>query len=193
MIIFDLEATCGDDMNNNEIIEIGAVYLDINFNQPNLMSTFRMFVKPTENSILTDFCTKLTTIKQEDLPENTIFKDAMDWLWDWAKAWHDEDFFFLSWGYYDRKQIVKEAERKNIQHPLVDYIKKHHESIKHRFAHVHKCKPCGMMAAMGFDFINIPYEGTHHRALDDTINIVKIVKADELLKADLVKRMKSGR
>jgi inhibitor of KinA sporulation pathway (predicted exonuclease) len=74
-VIFDLEATCYDrssdetipDGFRNEIIEIGAVMLDENGLE---ISRFGKFAKPLTFPTLSKFCTKLTTITQEDV-DNT--------------------------------------------------------------------------------------------------------------------------
>ena len=66
VVIVDLEATCQRERNPDfisEIIEIGAVKIE----NDTVVEEMSLFVKPTINPILTDFCTELTSITQEDV------------------------------------------------------------------------------------------------------------------------------
>ena len=66
-IVMDVEATCwerGTDLNSQEIIEIGAVKLDGSLE---LLGQFDSFVRPLQRARLSQFCTNLTTITQEDV------------------------------------------------------------------------------------------------------------------------------
>lgn len=66
LFVLDFEATCWDknsySFGKNEIIEFPAVILDVKSGL--VVDEFQKFVKPTENPILSDFCTSLTGIKQ---------------------------------------------------------------------------------------------------------------------------------
>lgn len=82
-ILIDLEATCWDkntdegrrktNRNENEIIEIGAVLISDKFT---MVATIDQFVRPTLNPKLSDFCTKLTTITQEEVDAAPTFSEA---------------------------------------------------------------------------------------------------------------------
>lgn len=66
VVIFDLEATC-DDKNfvfgfDNETFEIGAVKIMDN----TIVSEFSTFIKPRD-TLITPFCTELTTITDADI------------------------------------------------------------------------------------------------------------------------------
>ena len=66
VVIVDLEATCLRERKPDfisEIIEIGAVKID----DDKIIEEMSLFVKPTINPILSDFCTELTSISQEDV------------------------------------------------------------------------------------------------------------------------------
>ena len=92
-IIFDLEATCqeGKRITPQEIIEIGAVAIVDGKKQ----STFQTFIQPVAHPKLTDFCTQLTSITQEDVDSAPTYPDAIEdfllWigpgsyrLWSWG-------------------------------------------------------------------------------------------------------------
>jgi inhibitor of KinA sporulation pathway (predicted exonuclease) len=50
-----------------------------------------------------------------------------------------------------------------------------HHSIKHDFAKIKNIKACGMSKAL--NILGISLDGTHHRGIDDALNISKIFKA----------------
>ncbi len=173
-IIFDLEATCWEKskINNliNEVIEIGAVKLDEKLNQ---IDTFQTFIKPTKNPILSDFCKKLTSISQEDVDQAPYFSEAMCNFENWIINESYDSTILVSWGYYDKNQLLSECKVKNYYGEIIQLLSRHN-SIKHDFAHLKNIKRCGMEKAL--ELLKIPLEGTHHRGIDDAINISKIFK-----------------
>lgn len=172
-IIFDLEATCwenNDDGKLNEIIEIGAVKLDENLD---IIDSFSSFVKPTFNPQLSLFCRELTTIHQEDVDSAPTFDEAIIVFENWIFS-TGENVLLLSWGYYDRKQIEREAVQKNYSGKIVSFLEDRHKSLKHEFAKVRHVKPCGMAKAL--QILNLPLEGIHHRGIDDAKNIARIFR-----------------
>lgn len=170
-IIFDLEATCwntGDNhQSTHEIIEIGAVKLD---NQCEILSKFQHFVRPTLNPILSDFCTKLTSITQNDV-SNALTLDVVIRLFENWILQGSEAVTMISWGQYDKNQILKECISKNI-HTKMELTLEKHINLKQEFARHRKMKQCGMKKAL--DILDIPLEGSHHRGIDDARNIAKI-------------------
>lgn len=162
IIILDLEATCSENKDiENEIIEIGAVKII----DGKIVDTFDAFVKPILNPVLTDFCKELTTIRQEDVDNakgfKEVFADFMKWI-------GTDDFEYMSWGFYDRKQFEHDCK---LHHLPIDWTK-NHTNIKLMFAEKTKMRPCGMDKAL--KLLHIPLEGTHHRGIDDAKNIAKI-------------------
>lgn len=172
-IIFDLEATCWEEKNDKvkEVIEVGAVKLN---NDLETVDSFSEFVKPTINPELTDFCKNLTSIKQEDVDNARTFNDVVSEFERWIFT-SDDNATLVSWGYYDKKQIMEEAKLKNYSGDIVKLLEEKHISLKHKFAQLRKEKPCGMQKAL--NKLNLPLEGTHHRAKDDAENIAQIFRA----------------
>ncbi|KKM06925.1 hypothetical protein LCGC14_1739050 [marine sediment metagenome] len=79
IIVVDLEATCWEDNKEKqnsemEIIEIGGVLLDPNFD---ILEKISVFVKPIINPILTDYCKNLTSIQQENVDTAQEFPQAL--------------------------------------------------------------------------------------------------------------------
>lgn len=168
-IIFDLEATCWENERSktNEIIEIGAVKLN---EKLEVIDTFAKFVKPEINPMLSDFCTKLTSIEQKDVDTADTFKNVMVEFEDWITS-TDTEVVLCSWGFYDKKQIYNECKVKNYSGRIHGLLDKH-ISIKHQFAEIKDIRPCGMSQAL--NLLGLPLEGTHHRGIDDAKNITKI-------------------
>lgn len=171
-IIFDLEATCweNDRSKVNEIIEIGAVKLNENLE---IIDTFSMFVKPTINPLLSEFCKILTSIHQEDVDKALIFSDAIKNFEKWILL-SGNDALLLSWGYYDKNQILKESLEKKYSGKIIKILEEKHFSLKHQFAKIRRERTCGMARAL--EKLNLPLEGVHHRGIDDAKNITRIFK-----------------
>ena len=176
LVIFDLEATCWEARGDkqSEIIEIGAVR--IARNTGTVMDTFTIFVKPRENPILSDFCKELTSIRQEDVDLGYDFVPAMYKFNTWLNEYNDE--YIMSWGYYDKNQIMREGTDKNddsdsmveLETKLVDK----HLNMKNQFAHLFNIRRCGLMKAL--TKLKLTFEGTHHRGIDDCENMAKIYR-----------------
>lgn len=168
-VVYDLEATCTDNQPQvflNEIIEIGATKV---INEC-VTDTFQTFTKPTENPILTTFCTKLTSITQHDVDLADSFENTLDAF----NQFVGDSAIFVSWGWYDRKQILREAERKNYTGPLISKLQNFtYLNLKLEVARILQCRPCGMEIALGL--LNLPLMGTHHRGIDDAQNITNIL------------------
>jgi len=169
-LVIDFEATCWEDnaiIRQHEIIEIGAVLISSDYK---VISSFGFFVKPKLNPQISYFCENLTTITQKDIDgANTFdiawikFQKSIEMLTDE----NFEDIVFCSWGYYDKKQLAKDCKLHNMRFPF-----KYHFSIKHEFAARRNIRPCGVMGAIRT--LDLEFEGTLHRGIDDARNIAKI-------------------
>lgn len=167
-IVFDLEATCEDraisNQFDNETIEIGAVKVQNGV----IVDEFQAFIRPVRTSTLTNFCKELTSIKQEDVDTADGFKTVMESF----EAWAEQDggeVEYLSWGFYDRKQLEKDAKH----HGIEVLATKNHRSLKHEHQTIKGLKrPVGVQKALTLE--KLTFEGTHHRGIDDARNIARI-------------------
>lgn len=171
IVIFDLEATCWDKKNPqliSEIIEIGAVKVDLKNNE--IIDRFQIFIRPIMNPILSDFCKQLTHINQYDVDYGETLSSALLNFNEFV-----EDCKLMSWGYYDKKQIERECFLKKLDSPILNKLNKpdNHISLKHRFGDVFMVKPPGVGKAL--KMLNLQFEGTPHRGIDDAHNIAKIL------------------
>jgi len=171
-VIFDLEATCWEEKNDQvkEIIEIGAVRLNGDLE---ISGIFSEFVRPTINPELTEFCKTLTFIKQEEVDSAEIFSEAVGNFEKWIFS-SGQDVKLVSWGYYDKNQLLQESVLKKYAGDIIKLLEKEHMSLKHEFARARKERTCGMKRAL--EKLNIPLDGTHHRGIDDARNIAKIFR-----------------
>jgi inhibitor of KinA sporulation pathway (predicted exonuclease) len=165
-IILDLEATCWEkrDKQPNEIIEIGAVCIN---EEKQIISEFNSFIKPTVHAILSDFCTELTSITQQQVDGAQLFPVVLEEFQNWILSFGDE-YLLCSWGFYDRVQFKNDCEL----HGLPTNWLEAHISLKHQYAKIRQTRPTGMKVALKSEKIIL--EGTHHRGIDDAKNIAKI-------------------
>lgn len=173
LVIIDLEATCDEPKPawESEIIEIGVCILDLGTFE--IHHAKSILVKP-ETSPITPFCTTLTTITQEMLDKDGVsLKEAMDIL---VKEYFPQTGArqkWGSWGDYDRKMFLRDCLAKDIEFPGVG---SQHINLKQTIADHWKWKK-GIGMAQALKHFNLPLLGTHHRGLDDAINIAKITVA----------------
>lgn len=173
LVIFDLEATCWEDRASNvsEIIEVGAVRIERETG--NIIDTFDVFVKPRINPILSDYCMNLTSIRQQDVDLGYDFVPAMHQFNKYLDKYYDD--YIMSWGYYDKNQILKEIVDKNS--PMLELETKlyqRHLNAKNQFCHIMGVKRYGIIKAL--KILNLQFEGTHHRGIDDCENVARIYR-----------------
>lgn len=169
ILIVDVEATCWQgkipDGMENEIIEIGICLLDVNSGE--ISDSRGILVKP-EKSVVSPFCTELTTITQEMLDKEGIsFKDACNVL---RKEYLSQSRPWASFGAYDYNQFQRQCSSTGFPFPFGSS----HINVKILFALKRKLvSEQGMAGALAI--LEIPLEGTHHRGIDDAKNIAKIM------------------
>lgn len=167
IIVIDVESTCWEgniSKDVNEIIEIGICTIDTK--SRNILEPKNIIVKPTY-SYVSDFCTRLTTLTQEDVDNGISFSDACSIL---INEFDTKRCVWGSYGYYDKNQFEAQCERENVQYPF-SYS---HINIKILFALVNSLHgQVGMADAL--KMLGIPLKGTHHRGGDDAQNIAQIL------------------
>jgi len=169
-LVVDLEATCWQDKsqeekeNKSEIIEIGAVLLDEN---KNVVGEFQSFVKPMVHRTLSDFCMNLTHINQRDVDNVCSFPYVHD---SFLRFIEGREVVFCSWGEYDKKQFRRDC----LLHHLVEFPDGEFINIKRLFAEKSCTPKCGVQKALAM--LEMKFEGSPHRGIDDARNIAKIFK-----------------
>jgi len=164
ILVVDLESTCWEKNppagEASDIIEIGLTTLD--FNKLERIEKRGFMVKPARSKV-SEFCTKLTTIKPEDVANAMTLADACQVL---RKEFHSKDRLWASWGNYDRKQFQENCTALGVTYPFGS----DHLNAKALFSLLRgRTRMLGMAEAL--DVLGIKLEGTHHRGVDDAWNI----------------------
>lgn len=169
IIIVDLEATCwkGKTPSSqvNEIIEIGICILDT---KTGVIENNQGILITPERSQVSEFCAELTTITQELLDaEGISFTKACEKV---REQYNAHQYTWASYGAYDLNMLKKQCQFRNVEYPM----SQNHINVKTLFAEVKGLtKKTGMNGAL--NILGIPLEGTHHRGVDDSKNIAKIL------------------
>lgn len=170
ILIIDLEATCWrgpvPEGMQSEIIEIGIAVVDLKTKE--LLETDSIIVKP-KTSTISEFCTELTTITQEMIDEQGVsFEEACKIL---TNKFKSNRRLWASWGKYDYNQIQNDCKLNKVDFPMGrDYYNlKPLFSIKHSLGH-------DLGVATALEHLEMEFEGTHHRGIDDAKNIARIFK-----------------
>ncbi|MBK1986275.1 exonuclease domain-containing protein [Sphaerospermopsis aphanizomenoides BCCUSP55] len=177
-LIIDLEATCCDKgtfpRHEMEIIEIGAVML--NRQTWEIDSEFQQFIKPVRNPHLTEFCTNLTSITQEQVDAAPHFPEVMSKLTVWMTSF--PNYIFCSWGNYDKSQFLQDCKFHHVPYPFGS----EHRNIKKEFSeYLGVAHKFGMAQAL--EKLGMELQGTHHRGIDDARNIAAIYRYMQMTKS----------
>lgn len=169
-IVYDLEATCWQHKQPHlisEIIEIGAVKID---DYGHVQGEFERFVRPIEQPTLSAFCQELTSITQVQVNSadeyDIVAEDFMEWC-----GVGEDDYLLCSWGAYDKKMLVQDCKRFDMEHHWAEQ----HINIKSQYKKINGLrKPVGLKRAVEHE--NFDWIGTHHRGIDDARNLAQIFK-----------------
>jgi len=171
ILVVDLEATCANDgsisAEDMETIEIGACWIA---SDGSVLDRFQSFVCPIFNPRLTEFCTALTGISQDQVDTAPRFPEAAALLHRFVLQYGTPTSNWASWGAYDNKQIVRDSLRHGITAPIA----LPHVNAKKLFAKAQRIgKEVGMAKACELTRLGI--QGAHHRALDDALNVARLL------------------
>ncbi|MFD4358161.1 exonuclease domain-containing protein [Nocardia sp. NPDC058518] len=166
--VVDVEATCwaGDPPTGqtSEIIEIGITVVDLATRTR--VGKHGIIVRPTRSTV-SDFCTELTTLTQEQVDEGVDFGAACRVL---AAEFAAGERPWASWGDYDRKQFRAQCAATGVEYPFGP----EHTNAKQVFAESYDLRRRPSMDR-ALQIADIPLEGTHHRGDDDAWNIGALI------------------
>lgn len=169
-IVYDLEMTVRRKRGQvAEIIEIGAVKVDVAEEIPQIVSTFQSFVKPVIAPQLSADTTTFTGISQQDVSEAGTLTEVLRTFIEWIGT---DEYYLCAWGPDDQRQLVQECRQHGI---AVDWIVNHNnlQKMLSRTYKLEKHQQMGLKNAM--EMLEIPFSGSHHRALDDAANTAQIM------------------
>jgi inhibitor of KinA sporulation pathway (predicted exonuclease) len=166
--IIDVESTCWEGKaptgQTSEIIEIGICTFDVLTLEP--LEKRAILVKPTRSEV-SEFCTELTTLTQEEVEHGVSFSKACEILKD---EYLSRMRLWGSYGDYDRKMFQRQCREMNVSYPMGHT----HLNIKNLFAISRGLeREIGIGGALRK--LHIPLVGTHHRGVDDAWNIAVIL------------------
>lgn len=172
-LVVDLEATCWDkdedgyftdkQLHESEIIEIGIT--SICMEDRLIVGSDSIIVHPTKSEI-SEYCTNLTTLTPEFVEEEGIsFEEAIDILRIKYKVGSN---MWASWGDWDKQAFQRQCQDEMVSYPFNN----NHLNIKAKFCWRFG-RSCGLAKALAH--MDIPFEGTAHRGVDDSLNTAKLL------------------
>ena len=170
-LVIDLEATTDDGgwpITDMEVIEIGASLVN---REGREVDHFQRFVKPRRRPQLTPLCRELTHITQANIDGAAPFNDVWAQFERWLGHYQPRLEGWISWGDYDRKQLLQEWQA-NAVHSLLATVP--HLNLKQRFAKARQLKrPMGLNSAL--QLAGLQFSGQQHRALEDARNTARLL------------------
>ena len=175
-IIFDLEFNQQHPDNKTteksplmfEIIQIGALKLDSNFNT---ISTFNSFIKPTVHKLIHPYVEELTNINYEQINSAKFFIDVYK---DFINFIGTEDATLVLWGVNDIKELIRNA----------NYYKLSSDAIPKKYIDIQcylskelkysKGRKIGLKVAT--EQLEIPIESEFHDAFNDAYYTAEVFK-----------------
>lgn len=168
VLVVDVESTCWQGPpprgQLSEIIEIGICTVDLR--RLERLEKRAIMVKPVRSRV-SEFCTSLTTLRNEDVAGAGTLADAVSIL---KKEYRALDRLWASWGDYDRRQFEIVCRELTVPYPFG----RSHLNIKTLFAIA-----VGDESEIGLDVacerLGMKMEGIHHRGIDDAWNIAEVL------------------
>ena len=168
-IIYDLEATCWRSPKTRqvEIIEIGAVKVNEDLE---VVDEFCVFIKPILHPKIDKFCTKLTSITQDDVDGAPHFDEAIKMFEEWMDVGNVRNALF-SWGDFDRRQFVQDSQLHELRLDWLKYwacLQRHYSKFKGSSNQI------GLKNALKLE--GLEFDGVQHRAIEDARNMTELFK-----------------
>lgn len=170
-LVIDLEATTdegGWPVTEMEIIEIGATLVNRDGHE---VDHFQRFVRPLRRPLLTPFCRELTHITQANIDSAAPLSEVWPTFERWLTPYQGNLGGWVSWGDYDRKQLIQEWQHQRLQSFLSQVP---HMNLKQRFAKARRLeRPLGLNGAL--QLAGLQFSGQQHRALEDARNTARLL------------------
>ena len=176
--VLDFEATCEErsrksdwDPYRPEIIEFPVCLIDTQALE--VVATFQRFVRPVEQPVLTNFCTELTSIRQEQLEGQPTIGEVMVDFERWCNehGLTPENCCVATCGDWDLRRMWSKqvALCPELNTPA---LFKQWCNLKVIFSRQEGLKAPGMMGMLRH--AGIPHVGIHHRGIDDVRNLCEL-------------------
>ncbi len=151
-----------------EIIQIGAVKLDANWNTT---TTFNRYVRPTIYSNISPFITELTGITTEQLQTEQTFPQVYSSFIEFIE---DSDSLFCTWGKTDMRELFRNVEFHKLSQSL---LPKQYINLQ-PYASLHFNLPIKKLLRLQstVEALEIPLAHPFHDALNDAYYTAEIFK-----------------
>ncbi|KAI4382148.1 hypothetical protein MLD38_008147 [Melastoma candidum] len=172
-VVIDFEATCDKDKKPHpqEIIEFPSVL--VNGMTGELEDCFQIYVRPTYNQQLSDFCKELTGIEQIQVDKGVPLSEALHMHDKWLeeKGIKQTKFAIVTWSNWDCRVVLEsECRFKKIKKPL--YFNRW-INLKVPFYEAFGSVRCNLKEAV--KLAGLIWEGRAHCGLDDARNTARLV------------------
>lgn len=170
IIVLDIEATCSDDSrwkrhNHSEIISIGVV--EIEMSNLRIIPRENILVKP-EKTKITDYCTMITGLTQEELDEKGIpFEHVCLRL---KTKYNTHKKTWASFGTKDKKLLRAQCFANNIDYPMNGQ----YYDIQNLTALLLGMREERSLCE-SLELFDMKFEGIVHNGLDDAKNAARIL------------------
>ncbi|XP_064529022.1 ERI1 exoribonuclease 2 [Pseudopipra pipra] len=188
LIVLDFEATCWGERQQRwpEIIEFPAVLLNTSTGE--IESEFHVYVQPQEHPVLSEFCTELTGITQDQVDKGVPLNICLSLFMKWIQKIQKEKKIifstdtqsnfsseakactFVTWTDWDLGVCLQyECKRKQLRKPdiLNSWI-----DLKATYRAFYNRKPKGLNGAL--QDLGIAFVGREHSGLDDSRNTARL-------------------
>ena len=174
--VLDFEATCENNvkLDPQEIIEFPLVLVDAQTLER--VDEFRTYVRPERNPKLTQFCTELTGILQEQVDAAPVWTEALKQAQKWLRKRSYGRCLLVTCGDWDLRQMMPAQCKLHGEAVPADFL--HWLNIKILFEQVTGKRKTGMAGML--TELEMTLDGRHHCGLDDCRNIARILQ--ELLR-----------
>ncbi|OBZ86079.1 3'-5' exonuclease eri1 [Choanephora cucurbitarum] len=178
-LFFDVEATCEDKCGfsyPNEIIEFPVIL--VKSDSFEIVNEYRSYVKPTINSTLSDFCTKLTGITQSTVDQSPTFVEVLNdfqlFLAKYELFQQSSAAFVTVDGPFDiRDFITKQCLHSRIKRPA--YFDIPWVNLRKTFKDFYHLKENKNINGM-LTHLKMEFKGREHSGLDDARNLALIAQ-----------------
>lgn len=172
-VVIDFEATCDKERNPHpqEIIEFPSVIVNSMTGQ--LEDSFQIYVRPTCNQFLSEFCKELTGIQQIQVDRGVLLSDAllMHDKWLEEKGIKNTNFAVVTWSNWDCRVLLEsECRYKKIRKP--PYFNRW-INLRVPFNEVFGGVRCNLKQAV--QLAGLEWEGRAHCGLDDAKNTARLL------------------
>ncbi|NWI64497.1 ERI2 exoribonuclease, partial [Todus mexicanus] len=188
LIVLDFEATCWRDAGRRspEIIEFPAVLFNTSTGE--IEAEFHTYVQPQEHPVLSEFCTELTGITQNQVDEGVPLNICLSQFLKWIQKIQKEKKIlfgtdtpsnssseakactFVTWTDWDLGVCLQyECKRKQLRKPDIfnSWI-----DLKATYRAFYNRKPQGLSGAL--QDLGIAFAGREHSGLDDSRNTARL-------------------